>query len=862
MSSGSSKWFVLLVALGASGAALADGTITQITAGGISGISGDGRYVAGANGFASDGSGNFKSTRWNASTLVEEQINGVSAASVNASGMIAGTIKINQPATYTSPGVASAGTTSGFAVVGPGFTGGANSVSNDGKVVGSSGAYGGVGSVTTAFLWTQSGGMTSLPMPAGVDPAQASLATMISDDGHTIVGQAGTVGIVWNDLVPSVLTNGQGGNLIPAAISHNGQFIAGVVARPANDAAIPLDIWRWSQAGGYEQFRLVPAGMKTFTLSGISDDGKTVIGTQNTSASAFGISGIVWTQAGGTRVLSDPSGGPDYLTGHNVPLPAWWGQASATYLTAMSADGRTLGGKEKNGLTNATKAFVIQITGNLPPTVTKRFAPALITNEQASTLTITLSNGNAADLTLSTALTDTFPIGLVVASAPAASTTCNGGLVNADAGASSVSLSAGARIPANGSCTVAVAVTSAVAGTYPNVIPAGALQTSGGDNANPATATLGVTTAVHYPTAAITPNALSLSVEAGASGTLPLTIGNIGEANLTFSVTEAAGAARAPATSYATARMAGPAQGAGQPSAVWQLAGAQTNGRGVAVALDGGSMSQMTDNTPGTTGASCGANDGSSTSDNSWWRRFYFSEYPGIGTTTHILSVTIASGPAGPNGVPVSINLYTIPHSTAVDTIDTSLLTPIGSGIGAIDSGFVTATIPVSADVDDTAGKDLVVEYHIDGTAGRFLPGANATAETHPTFISSQSCSLPAPAPVSTIGAGNFHLVMIVNVGSVPVCQNPSDVPWLSESPASGTVAPGASTDVTVTANAASLIAGSYSANLCVATNDPTQPLTAVPVTLTVTPAPAADDIFCNGFENGGTGACANHSAH
>jgi hypothetical protein len=81
-------------------------------------------------------------------------------------------------------------------------------------------------------------------------------------------------------------------------------------------------------------------------------------------------------------------------------------------------------------------------------------------------------------------------------------------------------------------------------------------------------------------------------------------------------------------------------------------------------------------------------------------------------------------------------------------------------------------------------------------------------------------------------------------------------VAWLSASPANGLVAGGANTNVTITANpsADGLAPGSYTAMLCVATNDPAHALIGVPVALTVTPAPvvpcsAADTIFCDGFD-------------
>ena len=132
--------------------------------------------------------------------------------------------------------------------------------------------------------------------------------------------------------------------------------------------------------------------------------------------------------------------------------------------------------------------------GGLPPTVTKAFSPASITAGGVSRLTITVSNPNAATISLTAALTDTLPSGVLVAPAPAQSTTC-GGTVTATAGGSTVTLATGSTIPA-GSCTIGVNVTAAAAGSFVNTIPAGALQTNNGNNAAPATATVIIAPAV------------------------------------------------------------------------------------------------------------------------------------------------------------------------------------------------------------------------------------------------------------------------------------------------------------------------------------------------------------------------------
>jgi hypothetical protein len=83
-------------------------------------------------------------------------------------------------------------------------------------------------------------------------------------------------------------------------------------------------------------------------------------------------------------------------------------------------------------------------------------------------------------------------------------------------------------------------------------------------------------------------------------------------------------------------------------------------------------------------------------------------------------------------------------------------------------------------------------------------------------------------------------------------CDSPADVPWLSVSPATGATVPLDTTTVTVTIDSTGLVAGDYTASLCVNSNDPATPLVQVPVLLTVEPPVA---LACNeeviGFESG-----------
>ncbi len=323
-------------------------------------------------------------------------------------------------------------------------------------------------------------------------------------------------------------------------------------------------------------------------------------------------------------------------------------------------------------------------------------------------------------------------------------------------------------------------------------------------------------TGTQPPVARVDRASLEFEVQAGTSDSAALSIGNAGGSDLVFNLAE-----------DMSARSGGP------------------------------TISQMSDNTPGNVGASCGA-AGERTTANSWWRRFYFNEHPEIGATATVSSVTVSSGTieqvsGGPGSMPVSIRLYTIPHHVTVDSIPSSALTPIGTGSGTVINGLVSTTIAVSGTVADTATQDLVVEYHIEGNAsgGKFFPGANALPETHPTFMTAPECSIPEPKRVADLGFPSFHLTMLVQMeaGGPGSCLDPVDVPWLSASPASGVVAPQDETAILVGVDASTLAPGIHAANLCLLTNDPFRTLVPVPVTLVVTSAPIADHLFCDGFD-------------
>lgn len=205
---------------------------------------------------------------------------------------------------------------------------------------------------------------------------------------------------------------------------------------------------------------------------------------------------------------------------------------------------------------------------------------------------------------------------------------------------------------------------------------------------------------------------------------------------------------------------------AGAPgAATLQHGPATAASRGEPVTLGAQTIAQMSDNAPVSLGGvSCSDAENGITYASSWWRRFYLAEH-GAPSSVRIQSVTVGSETGS---APVSIQLYTIPHATAVDTLPRDQLRPIGRSATVMAHGNLdTTTIPVEALVADATNHDLVVEFHTDGTAGSaFYAGGNASIETHPSFLSAPNCGVAEPTRVGDIDFPDAHMIIVANAAA------------------------------------------------------------------------------------------------
>ena len=272
-------------------------------------------------------------------------------------------------------------------------------------------------------------------------PTVATVTCVDSGPGTAINGD---VGSTFNSITPGACTI-NGAIVAPVAAQvvtdFNNAYSALDTLNPTCDAAIPL-VDSTLAPGVYCSAAGTTLGAVTFTLNGTASN--------------------IWVfkvGTGGTGALTG-TGFQMVMGGTAQPYNVYWWTKQAATLTDSTFKGTILSGAaitttRANWVGRAMATTDVSVTNAmpmtfagapLPPTLGKAFGPATINAGGVSTLTITLSNPDAAIATLSAALTDTLPGGVVVAPAPAAATTCGGGAARSPAMSAPPSSSVGSPV--------------------------------------------------------------------------------------------------------------------------------------------------------------------------------------------------------------------------------------------------------------------------------------------------------------------------------------------------------------------------------------------------------------------------------
>jgi subtilisin-like proprotein convertase family protein len=181
-------------------------------------------------------------------------------------------------------------------------------------------------------------------------------------------------------------------------------------------------------------------------------------------------------------------------------------------------------------------------------------------------------------------------------------------------------------------------------------------------------------------------------------------------------------------------------------------------------------------------------------------------------------------------------------------------------GTTAAETGILTQTVTIPSgsaelsfwlEIPPTAtGTNGFLSVRMDGTevfrAEETTPGYGTYAEVTVDATAYADGGTHELVFFSVTDAGaavtNFFVddVAITTSGGPVACDAPTDIPWLTLSSTAGTTGGGASSNVSVVYNSASLTAGTYTGTLCIESNDADEALVQVPVSLEVAEDPTA----------------------
>ena len=207
---------------------------------------------------------------------------------------------------------------------------------------------------------------------------------------------------------------------------------------------------------------------------------------------------------------------------------------------------------------------------------------------------------------------------------------------------------------------------------------------------------------------------------------------------------------------------------------------------------------------------------------------FTYQSFSGTTSTITSLNLRIWNGPPNDPASTVvwgdtTTNILTGTTWTNIyRVLDTSLLNtdrPIMTAVGTVNT-----TLPAGT---------YWLDWQVGGSlaSGPWAPAVTVLGQTTTGNAMQQTVSTGVWA--AFVDVGPQGLPFIVD-GQPAICGNLADVPWLSASPVAGTITPAGSQPVNVSFDSTGLALGLYEATLCVFSNDPDEPVVPVPVTMEV----------------------------
>ena len=170
-------------------------------------------------------------------------------------------------------------------------------------------------------------------------------------------------------------------------------------------------------------------------------------------------------------------------------------------------------------------------------------------------------------------------------------------------------------------------------------------------------------------------------------------------------------------------------------------------------------------------------------------------------TTTNVLTSTTWT------------NIYRVTNTTLTDTTR-----PIMAAVAGVNAILPAGTYWVDCQIGGTLAS------------GPWAPPVTILGQT--TTGNSLQYTSTGWAALNDTGTLTPQGLPFVIDGQPAICGNLADVPWLSATPLSGTIAPAGSQQVDVSFDSTGMSVGTYEATVCLFTNDPDEPVVPVPVTL------------------------------